>query len=223
MDIDGSLPNRIRILLVDDQSLFAEGLKFVLESRASDIEVVDIALNGDEAVRKAESLLPDIILMDVRMPVKDGVQAAREILAMNRKLKIVMLTTFDDDEYVQAALKNGAIGYLLKNRPPIELIYSIRAVQKGIVQLDPRVAESLFQRGEDSRSATEILRLIEDFTKREREVLHLLAQALDNRQIADHLHVAEQTVRNYIHSIYSKLGISNRMEIVRVLRDIDLP
>ncbi len=212
----------IRIILVDDQKIFAEGLKYVLESRASDIEVVGIGLNGREAVELAVRENPDIILMDVRMPEMDGVHATAEIKKRDLDAKIVMFTTFDDDEYVEAALRNGAIGYLLKNRPPMELIYSLRALQKGIMQLDPTVAEHLFNK--DLRPAThseeEVARQIDSLTRREKEVLHLLAQAFDNKQIAHRMNVAEQTARNYIHAIYSKLGISNRAEIVRILSKI---
>jgi DNA-binding NarL/FixJ family response regulator len=159
--------------------------------------------------------------MDVRMPVMDGVEAVKAIHTESPDVKIVMLTTFDDDEYVHAALENGAIGYLLKNRPPIELIHSIRAVRDGIMQLDPEVARSLLTHRNESeilqRSNEEILKLMEELTPREKEVLMLLSQALDNKQIARRLDVAEQTARNYISIIYSKLNVSHRVEIVKIL------
>jgi DNA-binding NarL/FixJ family response regulator len=213
---------KIRILLVDDQRVFLEGLQLVLESRASDIEVVGVGLTGKDAVELVERHLPDIVLMDVRMPEMSGVDAAKMIHERYPAVRILMFTTFDDDEYVQSALRYGAIGYLLKNRPPMELINSIRAVRDGVLQIDPNVAQALLSRGEPSRhGSSEIFELISTLTRREKEVLHLIAQALDNRQIADHLCVAEQTARNYIHSIYQKLGTSNRFEIAKILERID--
>ena len=212
----------IRVLLVDDQRVFVEGLKFVLEARASDMKVVGLAANGREAISLAESTRPDIVLMDVRMPVMNGVDAAEVISRRLPDTRIVMFTTFDDDEYVKAAMRHGAIGYLLKNRPPIELINSLRAVKDGIIQIDPMVARKLLHtdRAEDAESAR-IVEGIRTLTGREREVLHLIAQALDNRQIAEHLNVAEPTARNYVSNIYAKLGTTHRMEIMKILNDID--
>lgn len=212
----------IRVLLVDDQRVFLEGLQLVLESRASDIRVVDVGLTGVEAIELVERHRPDIVLMDVRMPEMSGVEATKIIHERFPDVKILMFTTFDDDEYVHSALHYGAIGYLLKNRPPMELINSIRAVQDGVIQIDPNVAETLLRHDSPpSRDNEEILSLIDTLTRREKEVLNLIAQALDNRQIAEHLCVAEQTARNYIHSIYSKLGTSNRLEIVRILERVE--
>lgn len=213
--------DRTRLLLVDDQQLFLDGLTYVLESRASDIEVVGTAVNGAEAVAGARELVPDLILMDVRMPEMDGVEATRIIHNALPRIRIVMLTTFADDEYVKAALAHGAIGYLLKNRPPIELISSIRAVRAGIMQLDPNVSRVLLNRTKSNGDRDEeIAAAIRTLTRREKEVLHLMVQAFDNQQIADTLHVAEQTVRNYISTIYSKLGMSNRMDIIRIMKKL---
>lgn len=216
------MSDTIRILLVDDQKIFVEGLKFVLEARASDIEVVGMGFDGSEAVRLARSLKPEIILMDVRMPRMSGVDAAREIAAEFPEIKIVMFTTFDDDEYVRSAMNHGAIGYLLKNRPPVELINSLRAVKSGIIQIDPTVAVKLLRADPHGSAETaQVVQAIRTLTGREREVLHLIAQALDNRQIAEHLNVAEQTARNYVSTIYAKLGTTHRMEIMKILNEID--
>ncbi len=216
------MSDMIRILLVDDQKIFVEGLKFVLEARASDIEVVGMGFDGCEAVRLARSLKPEIILMDVRMPRMSGVDAAREIAAEFPEIKIVMFTTFDDDEYVRSAMNHGAIGYLLKNRPPVELINSLRAVKSGIIQIDPTVAVKLLRSdAHGSAETAQIVQAIRTLTGREREVLHLIAQALDNRQIAEHLNVAEQTARNYVSTVYAKLGTTHRMEIMKILNEID--
>lgn len=214
--------NHIRVLLVDDQRVFLEGLQLVLESRTSDIKVIGVALSGREAVSLAEEHRPDIIIMDVRMPEMSGVEATRVIHERFPDIRILMFTTFDDDEYVQSALQYGAIGYLLKNRPPMELINSLRAVRDGVLQIDPNVAEALLRRDPPSAKIHgDIVERINTLTSREKQVLHLIAQALDNRQIADHLCVAEQTARNYIHSIYGKLGTSNRIEIVKTLERLD--
>lgn len=213
----------IRLLLVDDQRVFVEGLKFVLEARASDMSVIGMASDGREAVSLAAATRPDIVLMDVRMPVMNGVDATKAILEQNSKQKIVMFTTFDDDEYVKAAIRCGAIGYLLKNRPPMELINSLRAVNDGIIQIDPMVAEKLLHtESRDDATSAAVEQALKSLTDRERQVLHLIAQALDNRQIADHLNVAEQTARNYVSNIYAKLGTSHRMEIVKILSRLDV-
>ena len=210
--------DKIRLLIADDQPTFAEGLKYVLESRAPDIEVVGIARDGREALRAVERDLPEIVLMDVRMPVMDGVEAARQIHQAHPDVRVLMLTTFDDDEYVQDSLRNGAVGYLLKNRPPQEIIVSIRAVKRGILQIDPAVSEALFHEREPLDVETvELGRQLQTLTRRETEVLELLIQALDNKQIATSLNVAEQTVRNHVSVIYSKLGITNRMQILQIV------
>ncbi len=211
----------IRIIIADDQSLFVEGLRYILEARASDMRVVATVANGEQAIEAAERLQPDIILMDVRMPLMDGVEATRIIHQRLPGCRILMLTTFPDDEYVHAALRSGAVGYLLKNRPLSELIHSIRAVRNGIMLIDPSVAETLFHAPEEDRkSAEEIESLIATLTQREREVLYLLIQAHDNTQIAESLGVAVQTVRNYTSAIYNKLHIANRMDLFKMMKQI---
>lgn len=211
----------IRVLIADDQVLFAEGLRTILESRAEDIAVVATAADGRQAVELTDTHEPHIVLMDVRMPVLDGVKAAREIHLRHPGIKIVMLTTFDDDEYVRSSLACGAIGYLLKNRPPAELIASVRAVMSGVLQIDPAVSKSLIR---DVRSRggeqDEFLRCLGTLTHREKQVLRLLVEACDNRQVAEKLGIAEQTVRNYVSLIYSKLGIENRIDIMRHMDQI---
>jgi DNA-binding NarL/FixJ family response regulator len=207
---------KIRVLIADDQVLFAEGLRTILAARAPDIDVVTLAADGAEAVEKVKADPPDVVLMDVRMPRMDGVEATRQIHAISPQVRIVMLTTFDDDEYVKLSLAHGAIGYLLKNRPPAELIASIRAVRSGILQIDPAVARTLIH-DVDTRQLDEdeFMRNLSSLTPREKEVLRLLVEACDNRQIASRMSVAEQTVRNYISTIYAKMGIVNRIEIMK--------
>jgi len=211
----------IRVMIVDDQTLFSEGLKTILLSRADDLDVVGTCANGQEAIALADTLHPDIILMDVRMPVMDGVEATKQIHRRHPDIRIVMLTTFDDDEYVKTSLVHGAIGYLLKNRPPAELIASIRAVQNGVLQIDPAVSKALIH---DVRfrpvDEDDFIRNLTTLTQREREVLELLTEAHPNRAIAKRLGIAEQTVRNYTSLIFGKLGIVNRLEILRYTEKI---
>ena len=133
----------IGVLIADDQQLFADGLKVVIESRAPQFKVIGIAGSGKQAVSMAAELRPDVVLMDVRMPEMDGVAATRIIHDKYPDIKILILTTFDDDEYVEFSLQNGAIGYLLKNRPAEELIDSIKALAKGIIQIDPAVSRKI--------------------------------------------------------------------------------
>jgi len=210
----------IKVLIADDQRMFAESIKYIVESRASDILVVGISFDGREAVRQVGELRPNIVLLDVRMPVMDGVEAARLICRDHPEVKVLMLTTFADDEYVKASLRHGAVGYLLKNRPPVELINSIRAVMGGIMQIDPAVSRSLLYGNQSETPDEQILANLKTLTHREREVLTLMVQALDNRQIAKTLAVAEQTVRNYISTIYDKLGVTHRMAVLRMVDEI---
>jgi DNA-binding NarL/FixJ family response regulator len=211
----------IRVLIADDQMLFAEGLKTILESRTRDIEVTGIAKNGAEAIEAVAKNPPDLVLMDVRMPVMDGVEATKRIHARFPGVLIVMLTTFDDDEYVKLSLAYGAIGYLLKNRPPAELIASIRAVRNGVLQIDPAVSKAIIKVAREKElDDDEFLTSLNTLTSREREVLKLLTQANDNKSICAQMNIAEQTVRNYISAIYSKLGIVNRIEIMKYTEKI---
>lgn len=208
---DGRLP----ILIADDQRLFADGLRVVIESREPRFRVVGVATNGKEAVAMAGDLRPDIILMDVRMPEMDGVMATKLIHEKYPDIKILILTTFDDDEYVTYSLRNGAIGYLLKNRPAEELVDSIRALAKGIVQIDQAISAKLLDFGHGSKiDSDEFYRRLHSLTTREREILGHLVKAQRIVKIAEELGIAEQTVRNHISNIYVKLQIHERLEIV---------
>ncbi len=221
----------IRVLLVDDQVLFVETLQTVLTMKAEDIDVVGIAFNGEEAVSAALEFEPDIILMDVRMPVLDGVLAAAEIHRKQPDIKIMMLTTFDDDAYVHDALEGGAVGYLLKNMPSEDLIHSIRAVNNGTLQISPDVASQLvggrssrtdLQYSESSEGTEEIQYSIEHLSRREREILYLMSRGYDNTQIAGKLFLAAQTVKNHITHIYGKLKIHDRMSAMKAARNSQL-
>jgi DNA-binding NarL/FixJ family response regulator len=222
----------IRVLLADDQVLFVETLQTVIEMRSSDIEIVGIAYNGLEAVEKAFLLKPDIILMDVRMPEMDGVQAAVKIHKEHPGIRIMMLTTFDDDAYVHDALAGGAVGYLLKNMPSEDLMYSIRAVNNGILQISPAVAAQLVRGTESPHSdapgsASEnreepVHYNIDELSRREREVLYLMSRGYDNPAIAARLFIADQTVKNHISRIYHKLNLHDRMSAMKAARNSEL-
>ena len=211
---------RIRLLLVDDQKLFVESLKYVVEARASDIDVVGLAEDGEAAIGLVERLLPDVVMMDVRMSGMDGVEATRRIHQRWPHVSIVMLTTFNDDEYVHFAMKYGAVGYLLKNIPPSELIEAVRAVRRGRRPMAPSVAEVLKQERQADKPMAAQAQLLQSLSRREKEVLHLIVQAYDNRQIAERLSVAEQTARNYISAVYAKLGVSSRMQLLQMMSEI---
>ncbi len=220
----------IRVLLVDDQVLFIESLKTVIEMQAEDIEVVGLAFDGHQAISKAEELNPDIILMDVRMPGLDGVKAAIHIHRNFPRIRIMMLTTFDDDAYVHDALAGGAVGYLLKNMPTSDLMNSIRAVNNGTLQISPDVALQLVS-GMGSSPGTDpaqdpgdeaVHYDIEILSRREREVLYLMSRGYDNQAIGEKLFIADQTVKNHISRIYHKLDLHDRMSVMKAARHSEL-
>jgi len=207
----------LRILLADDQRLFVENLKTVLEHQDEEIEVVATAANGEEAVRLTLEHHPDLVLMDVRMPVMDGVEATRRIHQEDPNQPILVLTTFDDDAYVHDALAYGAVGYLLKNIPSRMLLASIRGVMAGTVQLSPDVVSRLISPS-TPRPEPETFP-IEKLSSREREVLFLMSRGYDNPSIAERLCLSEQTVKNHISHIYRKLGVHERIAVMQAARD----
>ena len=216
--------DKIKIVLVDDQTLFVESLRTVLETRADDLQVVGVAGDGRRAVEVVAQTNPDIVLMDVRMPGVNGVESTRLIKEQYPQTRVLMLTTFDDDQYVIEALRLGAVGYLLKNMPPSELISAIRAVYEGGVLISPQVANKLLglitnsqMRSEEAQSHNSIAALVNQLSGREKEILQLMAEGLDNKEIARKLFIAEQTVKNYVSVIYSKLGVRDRTQASRMV------
>lgn len=211
---------KTKVLLVDDQILFVESLKSVLQSRSSDIEVVGTAYNGEEGIRKAEELQPDIILMDVRMPEMDGVQAMEEIRERMPSVKVIMLTTYDDDVYVKKAILNGAVGYILKDIPPDELLNTIRVVRNGAFLLSSSVAGKLLK-GNGVTGADKIFKeqsLPEWYymlSRKERHMLRMVVEGYDNQEIAEKVNLANQTVRNYLSEIYGQLDVRGRIEAIK--------
>ncbi len=221
---------RIRVMLADDQVLFVESLRTVLETRAEDFEVVGVAFNGREAIQLVMETHPDIILMDVRMPEMDGVEATRIIHGSYPDVHVLMLTTFDDDEYVVEALNHGAAGYVLKDMPPADLIVSLRAVCKGSIIISPQVANKLLRiregEGKPEEGAEARPRPLSDgsflryLSRREVEILRLIGTGADNARIARKLSIAEQTVKNHVSVIYSKLHVHNRMQAMKLANSL---
>ncbi|MFZ1395491.1 MAG: response regulator transcription factor [Candidatus Promineifilaceae bacterium] len=204
----------IRILIVDDQLLMRDGLASLLNIQPG-IEVVGTAENGQEAVMRVAELLPDVVLMDVRMPVMDGIVATAEIHRQFPAIKVLMLTTFDDEAYVTGALRAGAFGYVLKNTPALDLAQAILMAQRGMVQLDPSAANKVAKMiggapltGTDMDAENPLTNL----TEREIEVLRLVVEGASNREIADKLVITEGTVKSHISNILSRLDARDRTQ-----------
>jgi DNA-binding NarL/FixJ family response regulator len=200
----------LRIMLVDDHEVVRLGLKSLLESQA-DFEVVAEASTAHEAVHKAQETIPDIILMDIRLVGGSGIEACAEITMLLPDTKVVMLTSFADDELLSSAIRAGAVGYVLKQIGSEDLIRAIHAASKGEATLDPSLTQRVFD--EVRRSIqNEEMSAFGDLTPQEMQVLSLIAEGRTNREIAEKLFLSEGTVRNYVSSVLSKLGVSNRAE-----------
>ena len=201
----------INLLLVDDQDLIRRGLKALLTTD-SELEVVGEAANGQEAVMLVATLEPHVVLMDIRMPVMDGVAGAREICQRFPATKVLMLTTFDDQDYVAQALQAGASGYLLKDTPFEELTQAIHLIHKGYTQVGPGLAAKALSQP-SSVGLSDISEIWTDLSDREKDIIRLIAQGYNNREIAQLLHIAEKTVKNYITNILSQLNLRDRTQL----------
>jgi DNA-binding NarL/FixJ family response regulator len=200
----------IRILIVDDQALFREGLRTLLSVQPG-LEISGEAANGEEALRQAALLKPDVVLMDLQMPVMDGAAATRRLKAQQPDVQVIVLTTFDDEENVFEGLRAGAVGYLLKDTPSSRLVEAIRLAARGESFLEPSVAAKVVS--EFARLAPRPAELLADpLSEREIEVLRLVADGASNREIAARLVIAEGTVKNHLTSILAKLEVSDRTE-----------
>jgi DNA-binding NarL/FixJ family response regulator len=202
----------IRVLVADDQSMVRAGFRMLL-SREEDIEVVAEAANGLEAVEKAARLRPTVVLMDIRMPELDGLEATRRILATDNGARILILTTFDLDEYVYEALRAGASGFVLKDDPAEQLLSAIRIVAGGEALLSPAITKrviSQFSRIPQRAPQKEL----EDLTERELEVLRLIARGLSNAEIGQELYISDTTVKTHITHIFQKLDLRDRVQAV---------
>ncbi len=221
----------VRVLVADDQQLMRDGIASLL-SIQDGIEVVGTAANGQEAVERALALQPDVVLMDVRMPVLDGVAATAQIRRQLPNCQVLMLTTFDDDEYVIEALRAGASGYLLKDIPAQHLAQAIQAVHRHIYQLDPSVARRVVASlagpaNPEPRQSASVQPTATPaspakpglLTEREIEVLRLIAQGATNREIAERLVISEGTVKNHISNILGRLGLRDRTQAAIYARE----
>jgi DNA-binding NarL/FixJ family response regulator len=211
-----------RVLIADDQALVRGGFRMILDAK-EDMEVVGEAGDGREAVELVERAQPDVVLMDVRMPEIDGIEATRRIVASGSSARIIILTTHDLDEYVFAAVRAGASGFLLKDVRPPELVDAIRVVAAGDAQLAPRVTRRLLDRFAgtlpDNAARPEDL---DELTEREVEVLRLVALALSNAEIAARLVLTEATVKTHVSSVLRKLGLRDRVQAVVFAYDVGL-
>jgi DNA-binding NarL/FixJ family response regulator len=205
----------IKVLIADDQAMVRAGFAALLNAQA-DIEVVGDAEDGVAAVTETSRLRPDVVLMDVRMPTMDGLEAAKRILSVpeERRPRVLMLTTFDLDDYVYEALRMGASGFLLKDAPPGDLIAAVRVVAAGDALLAPSVTRRLIEQSFKAKPALQRSAKLDALTPREEEVLRLIARGLSNTEIAKALFVSEQTVKTHVGKVFSKLGLRDRAQAV---------
>jgi DNA-binding NarL/FixJ family response regulator len=215
----------VRVVLADDQALLRKGFRMILEAEDG-VEIVGEAADGSDAVRLAELYRPDVVLMDVRMPVLDGIEATRAITASDAagSTRVLILTTFDLDEYAFSALRAGASGFLLKDVPPAELVSAIRTVARGDAVVSPRVTRRLLEEyadtlpdlaaGGSSSGDKGENPAIAQLTEREREVLLAVADGLSNAEIAERLYVSEATVKSHVGRLLAKLGLRDRVQAV---------
>jgi len=202
----------ITVLIVDDQAMVRGGLRLILEAE-DDINVIAEAENGEEGVRLARREKPDVVLMDVRMPVMDGLEATRQITEQIERTRVIVLTTFDLDEYVYGALRNGASGFLLKDADGDQLVEAVRVIASGDALIAPSVTRRLISEFADRPALAEI-KGIDELTEREAEVLGLVAQGLANAEIGETLFVSESTVKTHVSHILTKLQLRDRVQAV---------
>jgi DNA-binding NarL/FixJ family response regulator len=205
---------KIKILLVDDHAVVLRGLRFFLCTQ-SDFDLVGEAHNGKEALEKVAKLKPDIVLMDLVMPVMDGVEATAQIKKEQPNVKVLVLTSFSDQDHVLPALRAGAVGYLLKDTQPDQLVEAIRGANSGNIQLHPDITNTLMSQVLSISSTVSdpvSNHALEALTIREKEVLSLIAQGMSNKEIGATLHITEKTVKTHVSSILSKLGLADRTQ-----------
>lgn len=206
-----SVEGAIRVLICDDQAVVCEGLRAILGT-SPEIEVVGLAYNGLEALALIPSARPDLVLMDLKMPEMNGIQATQAIRARHPQVRVLVLTTYDADEWVFDAIRSGAAGYLLKDTPREGLIAAVKGTMQGKTHVDPQVAGKLFAQVQQRTPATADQSAVNGLSERERDVLGLLARGLSNTEIAGRLFLSEGTVRNYVSTIFDKLGVADRTQ-----------
>jgi DNA-binding NarL/FixJ family response regulator len=211
----------IRLVLADDQALLRKGFRMILEAE-DDIEIVGEAADGHDALRLVDLYAPDVILMDVRMPSMDGIEATRAITSSGSLCRVLVLTTFDLDEYAFSALRAGASGFLLKDVPPAELLGAVRTVARGDAVVSPRITKRLLEEyahqlpdlSAPDPSTSAVAPALAQLTEREREVLLAVAEGLSNAEIAERLFVSEATVKSHVGRLLAKLGLRDRVQVV---------
>ncbi|HZM84554.1 MAG TPA: response regulator transcription factor [Candidatus Limnocylindrales bacterium] len=203
----------IRVVLVDDQHLMRSGLRMMLETQG-DIEVVGEASDGDEGIELIGRVDPDVVLMDIRMPGKDGLAATEELSAQPNPPRVVVLTTFGEESYVYRALRAGAVGFLLKDTPPEELVMAVHRAADGLAVLDPAITQSVITHFTDpaAQARTDVQQRLEVLTAREREVLACLGEGLSNAEIGARLGLSETTVKSHVSRVMEKLACANRTQ-----------
>jgi DNA-binding NarL/FixJ family response regulator len=205
----------IRIVIADDQALIRGGFRMILDAQ-DDLEVVGEAIDGEDAIRRCAELEPDVVVMDVRMPTMDGIEATRRITADDPSARVLILTMFDLDEYVYRALRAGASGFMLKDRPPEELVAAVRIVAGGDALLAPSVTRRLIEEFAQRPDPPPPPAALGELTDREREVLVCMGRGLSNGEIARELFVAETTVKTHVGRVLHKLGLRDRAQAVVV-------
>lgn len=219
---------KVKVMITDDQRLMREGLKTILDLE-DDLTVVQLCENGKDTLEKLPSVRPDVILMDIRMPIMDGVECTRIIKQQYPEVKILILTTFDDDEFIIDALKNGAVGYILKDLSSEKLVSSIRDAYKGNSIMQPEIAAKVISHISESINYSDFKSMNKDsqeisiiskevntklkLTNREREILNLVGEGMSNTEIAKKLYISVGTVKNYISNLYSKLEVEDRSKL----------
>jgi len=203
----------LKVAIIDDQEIVRQGLKMVL-SGEKDIEVAGEGASGWDALRLCEEHLLDVILMDIKMPDMDGVEATRRIKGTFPSVKIIILTTFEDDEFIFKALKYGASGYLLKDAPPVKIIEAIRDARKGGIPIQPRVAAKVVEKLlQTSPEQPKLPPEVEGLTRRELDIICLVGEGKSNREIAGKLYITEGTVKNHLTNILMKLNLRDRTQL----------
>ena len=212
---------QIRVLIADDHPLFRDGLRILLQS-GSDTEVVGEAATGEETISQADKLQPDVILMDINMPGINGIEATRRILHTSPHISILIVTMYEDDDSVFAAMRAGARGYLLKGADQEETLRAIKAVSRGEAIFSPTIAKRLIRYFSPTRAATTPPQAFPELTDREREILALLSQGHNNAEIAQHLVLSPKTVRNHLSNIFNKLQVADRAQAIIRAREAGL-